>query len=145
MEGPVMDQDTAAGAATGGVRLVLRLEGLATLALATAAFFATGGNPWLYLVLFFLPDLSFAAYALNPRSGAAIYNTAHSYLLPAIVGALGWLLGQDLVWQIALILAAHIGFDRAFGYGLKYAGGFNQTHLGRIGRPRGPASTPDES
>jgi hypothetical protein len=29
---------------------------------------------------------------------------------------------------------AHIGIDRALGYGLKYAEGFGFTHLGRIGK-----------
>jgi hypothetical protein len=35
---------------------------------------------------------------------------------------------------IAMIWLAHIGFDRALGYGLKYASGFGFTHLGRIGK-----------
>jgi hypothetical protein len=34
----------------------------------------------------------------------------------------------------ALIGLAHVGFDRALGYGLKYATGFGDTHLGRKGR-----------
>jgi len=34
-----------------------------------------------------------------------------------------------------MIWLAHIGFDRALGYGLKYASGFGFTHLGRIGKP----------
>jgi hypothetical protein len=29
---------------------------------------------------------------------------------------------------------AHIGLDRALGYGLKHESGFSDTHLGRIGR-----------
>ena len=33
-----------------------------------------------------------------------------------------------------MIWLAHIGFDRALGYGLKYASGFGFTHLGRIGK-----------
>jgi Domain of unknown function (DUF4260) len=33
-----------------------------------------------------------------------------------------------------LIWIAHIGLDRALGYGLKYATAFADTHLGRIGR-----------
>ena len=33
-----------------------------------------------------------------------------------------------------MIWCAHIGFDRALGYGLKSAAGFEFTHLGRIGR-----------
>ncbi len=33
-----------------------------------------------------------------------------------------------------MIWMAHIGIDRALGYGLKYSLGFGFTHLGRIGR-----------
>lgn len=124
------------GSVTGGVRLVLRLEGLALLAGATAAYFAAGGNPWLFALLFFAPDLSFAAYAAGPRVGAAVYNTVHSYTLPILAGGAGWLLGAEPVWQMALILAAHAGFDRSFGYGLKYATAFQHTHLGEIGKRR---------
>jgi hypothetical protein len=36
--------------------------------------------------------------------------------------------------SVALIWIAHIGIDRAMGYGLKYATAFSDTHLGRIGR-----------
>ena len=35
---------------------------------------------------------------------------------------------------MACLWAAHIGFDRGLGYGLKYPSGFADTHLGRIGR-----------
>ena len=33
-----------------------------------------------------------------------------------------------------IIWGAHVGFDRALGYGLKYSTGFGFTHLGLIGR-----------
>ena len=33
-------------------------------------------------------------------------------------------------FAIALIWLAHIGFDRAAGFGLKYTGAFGDTHLG---------------
>jgi hypothetical protein len=33
---------------------------------------------------------------------------------------------------LALIWLARIGMDRAVGYGLKYASGFKDTHLGRV-------------
>ena len=39
-----------------------------------------------------------------------------------------------LAMHLALIWSAHIGFDRALGYGLKYDTGFSFTHLGRIGK-----------
>ena len=35
-----------------------------------------------------------------------------------------------------MIWLAHIGIDRALGYGLKYSTGFGFTHLGRIGKER---------
>ena len=36
---------------------------------------------------------------------------------------------------LSLIWFAHIGMDRALGYGLKYDADFKDTHLRRIGRP----------
>lgn len=125
---------SSAGAATGGVRQLLRLEALAILVSATAAYFISGGNIWLYAILFFVPDLSFVAYAVNSRLGAAVYNAAHNYILAALLGGAGWLLNVDLLWHLALILTAHAAFDRSLGYGLKYAAGFNRTHLGTIGK-----------
>ena len=41
---------------------------------------------------------------------------------------------STLVLSIAMIWLAHIGIDRALGYGLKYFDGFAFTHLGRIGK-----------
>jgi hypothetical protein len=122
------------GAVSGGVRQILRLEALAVLVSATTAYFVSGGNPWLYAALFFAPDVSFVAYAVNAHLGTAAYNTVHSYVLVALLAGAGWLLGVDLLWQIALILAAHAGFDRALGYGLKYASAFHHTHLGLVGK-----------
>ena len=46
----------------------------------------------------------------------------------------GWRSARRLLQALALIWIAHIGLDRALGYGLKYATGFGDTHLGRIGR-----------
>jgi len=39
-----------------------------------------------------------------------------------------------LLLSIAIIWLAHIGIDRALGFGLKYSLGFGFTHLGRIGK-----------
>ncbi|WP_410055024.1 DUF4260 domain-containing protein [Microvirga sp. Mcv34] len=114
-------------------RLLLRLEGLALFVLATAAFAHLGLSWWLYAVLFFVPDLSFAAYTAGPRTGAVFYNALHSTLGPAILAGSGWLSESALCLGLAAIWAAHIGFDRMLGYGLKYPSGFNDTHLGRIG------------
>ena len=122
------------GAVMGGVRLLLRLEGL-VLATAAIAFYAhQGGSWWLFAALFLAPDVSFAAYLAGPRLGAAVYNAVHSTLAPAALLAIGLAAAQPLVAGIATIWLAHIGVDRLVGYGLKYVEGFGFTHLGRIGR-----------
>jgi len=126
-------------AVRGGPRLILRLEGLALFALATMGFGLTGLSWWLYAALFLLPDISFAGYWAGPRKGAILYNALHSTIAPAILAGSGLLVAKPLLLGLAAIWAAHIGFDRMLGYGLKYASAFHDTHLGRIGRQRDDA------
>ena len=123
------------GAVTGGVRTVLRLEGLALFIGMTLLYNIWDGSWWVYALLFFVPDLSFAAYLAGPRTGGLVYNAAHSYLAPVTIMTGGLAIASPLLLSIAMIWLAHIGFDRALGYGLKYAAGFGFTHLGRIGKP----------
>jgi hypothetical protein len=54
-------------------------------------------------------------------------------MAPVALMTAGFAFGSPLVLSIAMIWLAHIGIDRALGYGLKYATGFGFTHLGRIG------------
>jgi len=70
------------GAVTGGVRTLLRLEGLALVIGMTLLYYIWDGEWWIYAILFFVPDLSFAAYLSGPRFGAMVYNAVHSYLAP---------------------------------------------------------------
>jgi hypothetical protein len=124
----------ANGEVTGGVRIMLRLEGL-TLFLGMVLLYAVWGRSWwIFALLFLVPDLSFIAYLADAKSGAVVYNAAHSYMLPVALMVLGFALPEPLTLSIAMIWLAHIGFDRALGYGLKYRAGFGFTHLGRIGR-----------
>jgi hypothetical protein len=81
-----------------------------------------------------VPDLSFAAYLAGPKTGAVVYNAAHSYMAPVAMMTFGFSLASPLWLSIAMIWMAHIGIDRALGYGLKYSAGFGFTHLGRIGK-----------
>jgi hypothetical protein len=124
----------AAGAVTGGIRTLLRLEGLTLFAGMTLLYAVWEGSWWVYAVLFLVPDISFAAYLAGPRTGAIVYNAAHSYMAPVTLMVAGFALSSPLVLSIAMIWLAHIGIDRALGYGLKYSAGFGFTHLGRIGR-----------
>jgi hypothetical protein len=124
----------AAGAVTGGARTLLRLEGLTLFAGMTLLYAVWDGSWWVYAILFLAPDLSFLGYFAGPRTGAIIYNAAHSYMAPVALMTTGFAMSSPLVLSIAMIWLAHIGIDRALGYGLKYSLGFGFTHLGRIGR-----------
>ena len=122
-----------APAVSGHVRLILRAEGLAIL-MAAVALYARAGHPgWLFATLFLVPDLSLFGYLAGSRLGAITYNSAHSLLGPVAL-ALAALFVVPALGPYALIWLAHVGFDRALGYGLKYRAGFVHTHLGRIGR-----------
>lgn len=128
------DRVTETGAATGGVNILLRLEGLTLFAGMVMLYAAWDGSWLVFALLFFVPDLSFLAYLSDARFGALVYNAAHSYMAPVTLLTLGFALASPLTLSIALIWLAHIGIDRALGYGLKYSAGFGFTHLGRIGR-----------
>ncbi|RTL58177.1 MAG: DUF4260 family protein [Rhodocyclaceae bacterium] len=122
------------GATVGAVRIVLRLEGLCVLIAASIAY-SKFGLGWGTFALFFLtPDISFLGYLAGPKVSAISYNLAHSYIGAIACLAIGFLLPESAVLCAGMIWCAHIGFDRALGYGLKYSDGFSFTHLGRIGR-----------
>ncbi|WP_397437164.1 DUF4260 domain-containing protein [Polaromonas sp. UC242_47] len=122
------------GSAGGTVRGVLRLEGLAVVALALAAYAQFGAGWGFFAWLVLLPDLSFLAYLAGPRVGAISYNAAHSYVGALALLAWGVLGAMPVLLALGLVWCVHIGVDRALGYGLKYASGFGATHLGRLGR-----------
>jgi len=127
----------APGAATGGLRTLLRLEGLTLFVGMTLLYAVWDGSWWVYALLFLVPDLSFLGYLAGPKAGAILYNAAHSYLAPMVLMTTGFALSSPLVLSVAMIWLAHIGLDRALGFGLKYFAGFVFTHLGRIGRGAG--------
>jgi hypothetical protein len=126
--------DPRADAATGAVKIVLRIEGLVVLLAAVLAYAKSGAGWGLFAATFLIPDLSLLAYFAGARTGSIAYNVAHSY-----IGAVASLIAAavfpaSVPVAIGLIWGAHIGFDRALGYGLKYSRGFGHTHLGLIGR-----------
>lgn len=131
---------SGAAPATGGVRLLLRLEGLAVL-LGAALLYRQFGEGWpLFVALFFAPDLALAAYPAGPRTGAAAYNATHSYVGPIALTVVALLAGPPALAAAGLVWVAHIGFDRALGFGLKYAIGFGHTHLGSAPNSSGRAA-----
>ncbi|MCG5456436.1 DUF4260 domain-containing protein [Micromonospora sp. PSH03] len=122
---------------------VQRVEGLVVAALAVVVTVTAGYPWWSLLALFLVFDLSMLGYLRGPRLGAFCYNLAHSYTLPAALGAIAVAaggFGDRIGWLGVLALAwvFHIAVDRGLGYGLKTAEGFEHTHLGLIGKARGP-------
>ncbi len=119
-----------------GALLWQRVEG-ALVFLGALAILAQDWQPlawWAAILIFFAPDLSFAGYLAGPRVGAAVYNAVHLYGFGLIVMALGALLDLPWITACGFLWLAHAGFDRMSGYGLKLSSGFQDTHLGRIGR-----------
>lgn len=114
----------------------LRLEGLAVLVASIGIYAHAGGSWWLFAALILAPDLAMLGYLVGPRTGAPLYNLAHLYLWPGAMGVWALTGGPEWAAGVAAIWAAHIGLDRALGYGLKEPDSFHHTHLGRIGASR---------
>jgi hypothetical protein len=110
---------------------ILRAEGLVCLLLACALYQVQGFSWMAFGVWFFLPDVAILVYVFgNERVGMWAYNMTHSTLGAGVVALLGLALDVSMLLQASLIWFAHIGFDRALGYGLKFPLGFRVTHLG---------------
>ena len=118
---------------SGRPKFLLILEGLVLFAAGLAAFLYLKQSVWIFAGLFLVPDLSMAVYFAGPKSGAIAYNIFHSTIGPLLLAIFGLLWGELFAQVVACIWLAHIGIDRALGYGLKYASDFRDTHMGRIG------------
>lgn len=121
-------------AVTGNLRVMLRVEGLFVLMASAYAFYLQNYSWQTFALLFLVPDIAFSGYLFGSRIGSIAYNCTHSYISPISLNILGQTTKSDILYMISIIWFAHIGFDRALGYGLKYAEGFAYTHLGQIGK-----------
>lgn len=119
----------------GGAVTWQRVEGAAVLVAAVVAYAVVDASWLLFAALLLAPDLGMLGYLGGPRLGAATYNALHVLIGPAAAMAI-WLAGAAWALPVALAWLAHIGVDRALGYGLKLPTGFQQTHLGAIGARR---------
>lgn len=120
------------GIGDGRLRITLRLEGLVVFLLAVGYYFLNDYSLILFLVLLLVPDIGMIGYAINTKTGAAVYNLFHTYSTPLLFIFLSMFTKQDTLLMVGLIWTAHIGMDRALGYGLKYSTGFKDTHLGKL-------------
>ncbi|CDX22871.1 conserved hypothetical protein [Mesorhizobium sp. ORS 3324] len=118
------------------VDLAIRLEWASAAVAAILFYKMTGVSWWLFALLILAPDLSMLGYLSGPRIGAVAYNALHILIVPLFLALAGVLFAGPITTAVALIWIAHIAIDRALGYGLKLPTGFQDTHLGRIGRDR---------
>jgi hypothetical protein len=124
-----VEQDYTARRVLTRPRLLLQVEGAVVFALALVVYWRLDGNWLIFVVLVLGPDLGMLGYVRNARLGSATYNLFHTYAVPLLVAAAGLLGGISLLVSLAVIWVAHIGADRAMGFGLKYPTDFKDTHL----------------
>jgi hypothetical protein len=111
---------------------LLRLEAVGVLAGAAWLYRDLGYSWLLFALLFLAPDLFMLGYLGGTRVGAGVYNLGHTYLVPAALLVLAYYGDRRAFFPLGLIWIAHIGFDRALGYGLKYGDAFKSTHFARV-------------
>jgi hypothetical protein len=116
------------------VAWILRIESAAIAAAGIVFYLSVGGPPLLLIPALLAPDLSALGYLAGPRVGAATYNLVHNWATAVLIGLLAIVVGEPFWLLVGAVLAAHVGLDRALGYGLKLPTSFQDTHLGRIGR-----------
>ena len=117
---------------SGKPKIWLRVDGLVLFAATIFLFGSEHQRWWIYPVLLFVPDIFMLGYIASTKLGAFLYNAGHSYLLPGTTLFLGWRGHHPLLLAIGFIWLGHVGWDRFFGYGLKYDNGFGHTHLGDL-------------
>jgi hypothetical protein len=112
--------------------LLIRIEEATLLTLTLYAYHHLHYSWLLFAILFLAPDLFMLGYLINPSTGAATYNLAHTLLFPITLLLIAYTTNHPLLAALSLIWIAHIALDRLLGYGLKYPTYFKDTHLQHI-------------
>jgi Domain of unknown function (DUF4260) len=120
---------------------LLHLEGVAVFAVSVCAYQWNHGSWLQFALLFLVPDISMVGYIASARVGAITYNAIHTYVGALALAGYSFVAGHQTALMLSFIWIAHVGFDRMFGFGLKYPTRFKDTHLNPdrhslgIGRP----------
>lgn len=114
------------------MKSVLKLEELLQFALGIYLFSTLSYTWWWFLVLILLPDIGMLGYLINTKTGALTYNVLHHKGLAILIFLAGIYFEIEVMQLIGTILFSHAALDRVFGYGLKYADNFKNTHLGHL-------------
>lgn len=112
----------------------LRIEELAmtVAAIYFLSLYDLGLPVWLWVILFFTPDIGMLGYVINTQTGAFTYNLFHHKGLAIAIAAIGFYINNEIIIATGILLFAHSSFDRIWGYGLKFADSFKNTHLGSL-------------
>ena len=103
--------------------------------LLSICLFAQLHFAWYWWLIWILaPDLSMIGYAAGNRIGAIAYNLVHHKGIAILLYLVGLYTVDENLELAGLILFGHSSMDRGLGYGLKYFTGFQDTHLGMIGK-----------
>ena len=70
---------------------------------------------WVWVLLFFAPDVGMLGYAVNKSWGAVIYNVFHHKGLAVALGFIGYFIGNEVLIAVGALLFAHSSFDRMLG------------------------------
>lgn len=112
--------------------ILLRIEGALIFVLSLIFYQSLGARWWVLIAAFLWPDLFMLGYLVSVRLGSQLYNFVHTYILPFALVGVAYYKQSNALMSFALIWLAHIGLDRALGFGLKYPTFFKDTHLQRV-------------
>lgn len=123
------------------MKKLIQMEEVAMLGISIYALYFLKAEWWIYILLFFGPDISMLGYVAGSKTGAVIYNLFHLKAIAVVIFLIGFI--NQIYWLelTGLILFGHSCMDRMLGYGLKYFTGFQYTHLGQIGRTKSNINT----
>ena|ERR1700694_3927186 len=116
------------------MKIILRLEEAAMLFASVYLIYRLHMHLhwWLYIILFFSPDIGMLGYLVNAKAGSITYNLFHHKGLALAICGIGLMVHGNGFVLAGLMLFAHSSFDRILGYGLKYADDFKHTSLGML-------------
>jgi Domain of unknown function (DUF4260) len=110
---------------------LMKLEEIGLFAVATLLIYNLKLDlaGWLYIILFFSPDIGMVGYAFNTKIGAITYNLFHHKGIACVIWIFGIILNSEYLILAGLMILAHAAFDRILGYGLKYFDSFKHTSV----------------
>ncbi|MES1161213.1 MAG: DUF4260 domain-containing protein [Bacteroidota bacterium] len=113
---------------------LIKWEEAAMFVLSISLFASLHFAWWWWLIWILAPDLSMLAYLAGNKVGAIGYNLVHHKGVAIVLYLAGVYTYNENLQFAGLILFGHSCMDRGMGYGLKYFSGFQDTHLGKIGK-----------